>query len=133
MKLWRPLVREAASGGAGTTDNLRVTTTLVWLTRAAAKSATSRLRDLGILPASVDWTARAVQCERCPLRVVRCGVSYCGKPFLAMPLRDPATDGCGCPTFAKAKDPSEHCPLDARHQPAEASGDSCNCKWCSLT
>jgi hypothetical protein len=109
-----------------------VTTNLFTFTRAAAKSATSRLRDFGIFPARVDWTARAVQCERCPLRVVRCGVSYCGKPFLAMPLRDPATDGCGCPTIAKAKDPSEHCPLDARHQPAATSHHGCNCKWCVL-
>src|SRR5687767_783982 len=105
--------------------------TFASLTRAATKSATSRLRELGVLPVRADWTARAVQCERCPLRVVRCGVSYCGKPFVAMPVRDPATDGCGCPTVAKAKDPSEHCPLDARHQPAIQVGGQCSCKWCA--
>lgn len=101
------------------------------LTRAATRSAASRLRQLGILPTRIDWTARAVQCERCPLRTVRCGISYCGKPFLALPLREPAVDGCGCPTIAKAKDPSEHCPLDRRHQPAMTSADACNCKWCA--
>ena len=104
------------------------------LTRAAAKSAASRLRSLGLLKTQSDWTARAMVCERCPLRVVRGGVSYCGTPFLDEPLRDAATDGCGCPTKAKARDPNEHCPLDARHRPAVTSpAGGCTCKWCSAT
>ena len=102
------------------------------LTRAAAKSAASRLRSLGLLKTTPDWTARASICERCPLRVVRGGVSYCGTPFLDDPLRDVATDGCGCPTRAKARDPDEHCPLDAHHRPAvTSSATGCTCKWCA--
>jgi len=102
------------------------------LSRAATKSASSRLRRLGLLPVKVDWVARATVCERCPLRVVQCGVSYCGTPFLRMPLRDPVVDGCGCPTREKARDPNEHCPLDAHHEKAIRTGDVCTCKWCAL-
>jgi hypothetical protein len=107
-------------------------TALVTITRAAAKSGTSRLRRLGLLPVRVDWVARATVCEHCPIRVVKCGVSYCGTPFLRMPLRDPAVDGCGCPTREKARDPGEHCPLDARHEQAQTADGACTCKWCTL-
>ena len=102
------------------------------LSRAAAKSAASRLRRLGVLPQRVDWAARASACERCPLRVVSAGVSYCGTPFLRKVDRDPALDGCGCPTVSKAKDPAEHCPVTARHQAASMVDDACDCKWCAL-
>ena len=102
------------------------------LSRAAAKSAASRLRRLGVLPTRVDWAARAAACERCPLRVLSGGVSYCGTPFLRQPDRDPALDGCGCPTVAKAKDPAEHCPVDRRHRASTRAADGvCTCKWCS--
>src|SRR5258708_38824896 len=101
------------------------------LSRAAAKSAASKLRRAGLLPVRVDWSQRAETCERCPLRVVRKGVSFCGRPFFEQVDRDNATDGCGCPTHEKAKDPGEHCPLNTRHQPA-VSGSNCDCKWCGL-
>ena len=67
------------------------------------------------------------------LRVIQCGRSYCGKPFLQLPNRDDAVDGCGCPTIAKAKDGNEHCPIDVRHQPCKEVDGSCNCKWCVKT
>jgi hypothetical protein len=101
------------------------------ITKAAAKSSATRLRQMGLLPVRVDWAARAAVCERCPLRVVKCGVSYCGTPFLRMPLRDPVVDGCGCPTREKARDPKEHCPIDARYRAATHAGESCSCKWCA--
>jgi hypothetical protein len=104
---------------------------LATLSRAAAKSAASRLRRLGLLPQAANWAARAALCERCPLRVIRGGRSYCGEPFLSRIAREP-TDGCGCPTHAKAKDAAEHCPLDAGHRPAASDGDRCSCKWCAL-
>jgi hypothetical protein len=106
-------------------------TSFAALSRAAAKSAGARLRKLGALHTSRNWAARATVCERCPLRVVRAGVSYCGKPFLDQVSRDP-TEGCGCPTREKAKDPVEHCPLDVRHRPAVKSAGGCSCKWCVL-
>jgi|SRR5688572_23610993 len=102
------------------------------LSRAAAKSAAARLRSLGVLREKSDWPARAAACERCPLRVISRGLSYCGSPFLENVRRDPVMHGFGCPTIAKAKDPREHCPLNARHQPADASGGGCNCKWCAV-
>jgi hypothetical protein len=61
---------------------------------------------------------------------VRAGVSYCGTPFLDQPVRDEPIDGCGCPTRAKARDPDEHCPLDANHRAAVRDGSHCTCKWC---
>jgi hypothetical protein len=103
------------------------------LSRAAAKSASARLRNLGVLRGRVDWATRAATCERCPLRVVAGGTSYCGTPFLRKVNRDAALDGCGCPTIAKAKDPREHCPVNARHQAAQTSRLGCDCKWCEPT
>jgi hypothetical protein len=102
------------------------------ITKAAAKSSAARLRRLGLLPVRVDWVARATVCERCPMRVVKCGASYCGTPFLRLPIRDPVTDGCGCPTREKARDPKEHCPIDARHDASVTNGERCTCKWCAL-
>lgn len=99
--------------------------------RAIGKYAGSRLRRLGILADAADWTTKAEICERCPLRVVRCNQSYCGKPFVEKPYRDEATEGCGCPCREKARTPGEHCPLDNRHRPAQRSDDSCTCKWCA--
>lgn len=101
------------------------------LSRAAAKSASAKLRRMRVLPSAYDWPARAAACERCPMRVVSGNVSYCGTPFLRKMDRDPATDGCGCPTIAKAKDAAEHCPLDVRNRAATATHGGCNCKWCS--
>ena len=100
------------------------------LSRAAAKSAASRLRRMGVLPVRVDWAGRAATCERCPLRVVARGTSYCGTPFLQRVDRDPALEGCGCPTVAKAKDPAEHCPVNVRHASATSIDGACDCKWC---
>ncbi len=100
------------------------------LSMAAAKSAAAKFRAMGVGKEHVDWAARAVICERCPLRVVERNVSYCGKPFLKKIDRDETLDGCGCPVRAKAKDPDEHCPITPRHLPATQDSKRCNCKWC---
>ncbi len=100
------------------------------LSRAAAKAASARIRRLRDGESAAGWTLRAEACERCPMRKVYRNVSYCGSPFLRKPLRDPAEDGCGCPTIEKAKDRSEHCPLTVRHRPATRMGEVCDCKWC---
>jgi len=104
----------------------------VWATisRAAAKSAGDRLRRLGAAATHASWPVRAGVCEMCPIRVVRGGVSYCGKPFLSQIAREPE-EGCGCPVNAKAKDPKEHCPLDNRHRRSGYRDGKCTCKWCS--
>jgi hypothetical protein len=102
------------------------------LSKAAVRSASARMRSMGLLPARVNWTARATLCATCPLMVVHRGTSYCGRPFLQKVDRDPAIDGCGCPIRAKAQDPDEHCPITLRHLPASQDGEWCNCKWCSL-
>jgi hypothetical protein len=104
----------------------------IWreLSRAAAKSAGARLRRMGILPLKVDWPARAIICERCPLRVIQGRISYCGRPLLDQIRRSSSIDGCGCPTIDKAKDPHEHCPLDRLNQPAKRVDGVCSCKWC---
>jgi len=104
-------------------------TSFAALSRAAAKSAGAKLRKFGALHTSTNWVARATVCERCPLRVVRAGVSYCGKPFLNQIHRDPI-EGCGCPTHEKAKSPREHCPLNVLNRLAVRSAEGCNCKWC---
>jgi hypothetical protein len=100
------------------------------LSHAAAKSAAARLRRMGLLRQRHDWAARASLCERCPLCVIRRGISYCGKPLLERLARE-QNPGCGCPTHDKAKDPAEHCPVDLRYQPARRNADVCNCKWCA--
>jgi len=100
------------------------------LSRAAAKAASARLRALGANRVQPDWARRAETCERCPLRVVRRGVSYCGRPLLERVARDKHLEGCGCPTVAKAKTPGEHCPLNTRHRPA-TTDTTCDCKWCA--
>jgi hypothetical protein len=97
---------------------------------AVGKFATARLRRVGALPIYPHWEVRAEVCERCPLRVMRCGVSYCGSPLLRQIDRDPAIDGCGCPCHDKAKSAEEHCPIDRHHQPAVSDDGGCNCKWC---
>jgi hypothetical protein len=107
------------------------TSTLASLTRAAAKSASARLRRLGLLSDSTDWPRRATICESCPLRTVDQGISYCGQPLLQRVNRNPALDGCGCPCREKAKSPNEHCPLDWTHRPAQHRIDGCTCKWCN--
>ena len=102
------------------------------LTRAAAKAASSRFRRFGALPTAPDWAQRAAVCETCHLRVIHKGVSYCGRPFLELIQRDPAEDGCGCPCHDKAKDPTEHCPLNPfNRRAARDELDACECKWCS--
>jgi hypothetical protein len=101
------------------------------ISKAMAKGASARLRGMGLTPVAVDWTARAAICERCPMRVIRGGVSYCGEPFLQLIERDPAVDGCGCPTRDKAKSPEEHCPVDRQFGPAAIAGGRCNCRWCA--
>ena len=106
--------------------------TFAALSRAAAKCAAGRLRRMGLLPQAIDWAGRAAVCEACPLRTIHRGESYCGRPFLRQLDRDPAEEGCGCPTRAKAKSPGEHCPLDPAHRPATRDGSRCTCKWCAI-
>jgi hypothetical protein len=102
------------------------------LSRAAAKAAASRWRQMGMAPVHPNWARRAAVCETCPLRVAHRAVSYCGRPFLDQIQRDPQIDGCGCPTIAKAKSPDEHCPLNSSHRPATLTvGGRCTCKWCA--
>src|SRR5262249_40397117 len=119
-----------------TTDNNPVTafstccSNFRTLSRAAAKAASAKLRQLGAARVQPDWSRRATVCERCPLRVIRRGISYCGRPLLERVDRDEAVEGCGCPTVAKAKTPGEHCPLNRTNDPA-IGGPSCDCKWCA--
>jgi hypothetical protein len=96
------------------------------ITLAMAKAASAKLRKVGVGKVATDWATRAAICERCPMRVVHRGVSYCGTPFLQQIDRDPALDGCGCPTRDKARAPEEHCPLTTRGSDA----NQCRCKWC---
>jgi len=107
----------------------------IWrdLSRAAAKASSAKFRQIRLAPTSPLWAQRAEICERCPMRFVRQGKSYCGRPFLSRIERDPSVDGCGCPTHDKAKDPSEHCPLTPGNRPASHAGAAgCDCKWCAL-
>ena len=99
------------------------------LSRAAAKSASARLRNLGVLRTNAGWRARADACAACPLRTVVRGVAHCGTPLLRQVHRSPA-DGCGCPVEDKARRPGEHCPLSANGTPRRAAGGACDCKWC---
>lgn len=102
------------------------------ITRAMARRAAATVRAAGGLTVHPHWEQRAAVCETCPLRVIHRQTSYCGRPFLEQIARTPAHDGCGCPTRAKAQDPSEHCPLDAFNRPARQKDGACNCKWCRL-
>jgi hypothetical protein len=104
-----------------------------FLSRAAAKAAGSVVRRYGLAPVAEGWEDKAALCERCHLRVVRCGISYCGKPFLTQIDRDESVDGCGCPCHEKAKTPGEHCPLDRFQLAAKRDETPCNCKWCSAS
>ena len=99
------------------------------LSRAAAKSAAAKLRGVGALSLHPQWAARAQACERCPMRVIRRGVSYCGEPLLQQ-IERRTHEGCGCPTIAKAKSPGEHCPVAQDYTPPDPN--ACNCKWCLL-
>jgi hypothetical protein len=101
------------------------------ISRAAAKAAGARLRNLRMLRVAPDWARKASICETCPMRVIRRGVSYCGDPFLDKLDRDVTVEGCGCPCQAKARSPNEHCPLNPSHRPAERTAHACNCKWCA--
>jgi len=85
---------------------------------------------MGLLGEAVDWQTRAAVCERCHLRHVKCGISYCGRPLVNLPFRDEAVDGCGCPCREKAKRPGEHCPIDAHALAAHRDQSGCSCKWC---
>jgi hypothetical protein len=119
------------------TDNLMMsalsccTSAFATLSRAAAKSAASRLRRMGLLSASADWARRATICESCPMRIIDRGISFCGRPLLQRVDREPSIHGCGCPCREKAKSPNEHCPLDWRHHPSQIRMDGCTCKWCN--
>src|SRR4051794_20779013 len=93
------------------------------LSRAAGKFVGAIARRAGASGTYADWAARAVICERCPMRVVAGRVSYCGQPLQRMPVRDDAEDGCGCPTHDKAQSADEHCPLTVRNQRSSAGGD----------
>jgi hypothetical protein len=104
---------------------------LYYFLRAGVKATLSKVRAKGLVRIEPRWSERAAICERCPMRVIQCGKSYCGKPFLQLPVRDQTIDGCGCPTHAKAKDPAEHCPLTADNRPAGTPQHDCNCKWCN--
>src|SRR5688572_20204914 len=86
---------------------------------------------MGVGATAPDWARRAAACERCPLRVIRHDISYCGRPLLERVDRDVETEGCGCPTRAKAKSPEEHCPLALSNRPASLIDGRCNCKWCA--
>lgn len=101
-----------------------------WVLEALGRFCAARLRQLGLASIYPHWQARAALCEKCPLCVVRCGVSYCGTPLLLQIDRDPIVDGCGCPCHDKAKSPSEHCPIDSSHRAAETTNGQCSCKWC---
>jgi hypothetical protein len=100
------------------------------LAGALRRYAGARLRRAGMGNVYRHWERRAAICERCPMRVIRCGVSYCGNPLLEQIDRDPATEGCGCPCHDKAQSPTEHCPIDSRHQAAQRAQTGCTCKWC---
>jgi len=103
------------------------------LSRAMAKSLAAKVRSMGALRLAPDWATRAQTCERCPLRHIVRGKSYCGSPLLQKLHRDETIDGCGCPTIAKAKDPSEHCPIDARYNLSHQEAGRCTCRWCQAT
>ena len=101
------------------------------VTRAMARAAGAKLRAMAGSP-HPQWPGRARVCQTCHLLVVRDGTQYCGRPFLRLPVRDPAMEGCGCPVLQKAKSQSEHSPLNARQYPATANSAGCDCNWCRM-
>ena len=101
------------------------------LAKAVTKAVTASFRRWGAVSTAPNWPIRAAMCETCHLRVIRCGVSYCGRPYTEHPFRDESTEGCGCPCVDKAKDPGEHCPLDYHALPAHRDDGRCTCKWCA--
>ncbi|HQY89681.1 MAG TPA: hypothetical protein PK402_13595 [Tepidisphaeraceae bacterium] len=95
------------------------------------KKASSVFRSVGVGANHPQWEARAEICQRCPLLHVKCGKTYCGRPFLQQIEREEATEGCGCPVNAKAKDPTEHCPRNAQWEASsKTQAGSCDCVWC---
>ena len=97
---------------------------------ALGRFATAQARRWGNGSIYPLWQVRAEVCETCTMRVVRCGVSYCGKPYLQQVSRDPAVDGCGCPCRDKARSANEHCPIDRKYEAAVPLRRDCTCKWC---
>src|SRR3954454_4367090 len=105
--------------------------TFALLSRAAARSAGARLRNLGVLRSDVNWLARLAVCRTCSLRTMVAGVPHCGKPLLRQ-LNRASGEGCGCPLEDKAKRPDEHCPLTpAGAIRALENLGACGCKWCA--
>jgi len=100
--------------------------------RAIMKGAGAIFRRINGTGHHPRWAERAAVCEQCPMRVTSGTISYCGRPFQQQITRDPAIDGCGCPTRDKARDPEEHCPITPRHQAASDEGQPCDCKWCAI-
>jgi hypothetical protein len=120
-----------------------MTTALGSISRAAYKRSLALFRSFGATPTYPHWQARAEICARCPLAHTDGKTTTCGRPFLQQMGRRPE-DGCGCPVVEKAKDPAEHCPVDATLSPTptptlsptptptstSTSTAACNCKWC---
>ncbi len=102
---------------------------LIRLSMAGVKRLRSVFRDAGVGREHPDWKMRADVCVRCPLCIIEGKSAYCGKPFLRHIDRDEATEGCGCPIVAKAKDPAEHCPRDRVFNPSSKDA-ACDCMWC---
>lgn len=105
---------------------------LVRLSLAGVKRVRSVFRDVGVGRVHADWQERVDICSRCPLCVVDRKHAFCGKPFLSKIDREEATDGCGCPIVAKAKDPTEHCPRDRVYNPS-TKDSACQCMWCTAS
>lgn len=102
---------------------------LVRLSQAGVKRLRSVFRDVGVGSVHPHWQARAEICATCPLCVVDRKHTYCGKPLLRQVERDEATEGCGCPILAKARDPAEHCPRNRLFGPS-TKDERCDCMWC---
>jgi len=104
---------------------------LARLVFASINFTRSSVRDLTGGSVHPQWQERMEACERCPMRVVQCGKSYCGKPLLKQVEREEHLDGCGCPTRAKARDTQGHCPRTAGYAEPTTTKASCDCVWCS--
>lgn len=106
---------------------------LLTLARAGAKKAASLVRALGMTGVHPAWEARTQICVRCPIATSTPKGLFCGPPLLTQLNRRPE-QGCGCPVLAKAKDPEEHCPVDAGltgvPDPRPTPPTPCPCKWC---